>query len=114
MKAVANTIKCNLRKSDLVGRYGGEEFIAYLFAPERSAIKGIGEKIRESVENQSPEGIPLTISIGVAGGEMGSNVEKAIEDLIGRADSRLYFAKRNGKNRVVSMDPPEDESSPVL
>jgi len=114
LKAVANTIRSRLRKSDVVGRYGGEEFIAYVFGAEESAINRIAEEMRGSIEKQTPEGVPLTVSIGVAGGEVGSNIEQVMEDLIGRADNRLYFAKRRGKNRVVSRDPPEDETSRVL
>jgi diguanylate cyclase (GGDEF)-like protein len=108
LKAVASTIRSSLRRSDVVGRYGGEEFIVYVFGAEGSAIKHIAEKMRGSIEKQTLEGIPLTVSIGVAGGEVGSNVEKDMEDLIGRADNCLYFAKRRGKNRVVSGDPLED------
>ena len=114
LKAVANTIKSSLRKSDVVGRYGGEEFIVYLFGAEESVSKRIAEKIRRSIEQQTPEGIPLTVSIGVAGGEVGSNVEKDLEDLIGRADSCLYAAKGSGKNRVATRNTLEDKTSPGL
>ena len=109
LKGVANTIRSSLRKSDVVGRYGGEEFIAYVFGAEESAIKRVAEKIRETIEQQTLEGIRLTISIGVAGGQVGSNIEKDIEDLIGRADSCLYIAKGSGKNRVVSRATLEDK-----
>jgi diguanylate cyclase (GGDEF)-like protein len=114
LKAVANTIRSSLRRSDVVGRYGGEEFIAYVFGAEGTAVKRIAEKMRVSIEKQTPQGIPLSVSIGVAAGEVSSRVEQDIEDLIGRADSCLYHAKRSGKNRVVSRDLLEDETSQVL
>ncbi len=111
LKVVADTIRRSLRRSDVVGRYGGEEFIAYLFGSEGSEAGRIAEKIRRSIEKKAPEGIALTVSIGVAGGGMGSDVEQDLENLIGEADARMYFAKRTGKNRVVFQTPPEGESS---
>lgn len=63
------------------------------------------------VEKQVPDGTPLTVSIGVAGGESSSNVEKDVDNLIVIADTHLYCAKRTEKNRVVFQVPLEDESS---
>ncbi len=110
LKAVADTIKGNLRRSDVVGRYGGEEFITFLFETDGFGNRCIAEKIRGSIEKQTPEGISLTVSIGAADGEIGPEVDKDLEGLIARADTCLYAAKRKGKNRVVCNELPFESS----
>jgi len=98
---VASTIASTIRKSDLAGRYGGEEFL--VIAPE-TADKGavtLAERIRETVATGARESSSLpavTVSIGVATTELGVG---SAQELIGRADKALYAAKDAGRNRVV-------------
>ena len=101
LKTIATILKSNIRKADIIGRYGGEEFIIYLSAPKVDSVKHIAEKIRESVEKDSIDHIPVTISIGVAIGEIGINVDDCVNSLIQSADTCLYDAKKSGKNKVV-------------
>ncbi|MGE5370467.1 MAG: PAS domain S-box protein [Solirubrobacterales bacterium] len=105
---VANRIKSQLRGTDLLGRYGGEEFLAVL--PETSLADAVqvAERVREAVQAASfGEGtIRVTISIGAAVLQ-----DEAEGMLIARADDLLYQAKQSGRNRTeyrLSADPPQD------
>lgn len=87
-----------LRKSDIVIRWGGEEFIVLLSNVSLSAASKIGEKLRISIEQQSAQRlIPMTVSIGLAQ----SKSEDSIETIIQRADQALYQAKNTGRNQLV-------------
>ncbi|MDX2370836.1 MAG: GGDEF domain-containing protein [Colwellia sp.] len=92
-----------MRKSDVFARIGGEEFAVLLHNASVEGAIVIAEKIRATIENKTfiynTTTINLTISIGIA--ELNKN-NTTIETLYTQADKQLYFAKNNGKNRVVS------------
>ncbi|UCV23417.1 GGDEF domain-containing protein [Ferribacterium limneticum] len=105
--AFANLVEDTLRQSDLVCRYGGEEF-AFLF-PEIGAAETekLAERLRvrcAAMEVPLPDGrsVKATVSIGLADAS-----ECPIEIALKRADEALYEAKRLGRNRVVVSGPPE-------
>ena len=102
LRRVAETIAAFVRDSDVVYRYGGEEFSMLLpgASPEEAAI--VAERVRAAVEEtsfpgeeQQPGG-KLTVSVGVATLANGS-----AEDIRERADAALYEAKEAGRNRVI-------------
>jgi diguanylate cyclase (GGDEF)-like protein/PAS domain S-box-containing protein len=99
---IANIIKESFRKSDIVCRYGGEEFIAVLPASTLAEAGKVAEKIRRRIELETfvweNEQIPNSISIGIA--ELHLKGEKN-EQVIARADAALYKAKHSGRNRVM-------------
>ena len=99
LKQFAKILKSNVRSTDIVGRFGGEEFV--IICPEsnhESAYK-IAEKLRLAVESFNFPGIhKLTSSFGVSSLKM--DEEEHINDLIKRADDALYQAKENGRNQV--------------
>jgi len=100
LKKLANILKQNVREKDLVGRYGGEEFLIVLPNTSKSRAKDIAERIRKSVEKTLfPENIRITISIGVTEYLFKDNISTLIE----RADQALYKAKKEGRNRVVIL-----------
>ncbi len=91
-----------LRDGDLLGRIGGEEFLAVLPGSELSGAENIAERLRSRVEAlDAADGLAskVTISIGVA--QM-SAADSGIEDIEHRADEALYRAKSEGRNRVAS------------
>jgi diguanylate cyclase (GGDEF)-like protein len=97
---VARVLTESVRASDVVCRYGGEEFL--VLAPETSAegARALGEKIRAAATlrffGDGTHAFPLTFSVGVA--ELGAG--ESANDLIARADHALYNAKERGRNRV--------------
>jgi diguanylate cyclase (GGDEF)-like protein len=105
LRELSSVLKENIRDVDVVGRYGGEEFIIML--PEAKSIPAndVAERLRKNIENHSFDGMEkqpngkVTISIGLV-----TCMEKKlkVEDMIKEADDALYKAKRNGKNRLVS------------
>jgi diguanylate cyclase (GGDEF)-like protein len=101
LRSVAQIMKATVRSSDIVGRYGGEEFLVFLSPVDPDFLFKIAEKIRSGIETESKKDIPVTVSIGVSYGVIGGDVQKGIEDLIRKADESLYGAKNAGRNRVV-------------
>jgi diguanylate cyclase (GGDEF)-like protein len=99
LKLFAAVVVNNLRLTDLAGRIGGEEFAALLPCPLEEAIVA-AERVREVfatsgvVCDDGP--VETTVSIGVAGGPSGTELEV----LLAAADTALYKAKRSGRNRV--------------
>ncbi len=101
LKDTADVLTSAVRSSDIIGRYGGEEFIIFFPSTDHEAVGKIAEKIRGLVESSTPQGIRTTVSIGTAHGQIRSDIPKELQAIIRRADSALYAAKRGGKNRVV-------------
>ncbi len=98
LRELSRILKENIRKTDTVGRYGGEEFLVLL--PETSLNQAaiVAENLRRRVEEASfIESWTVTISLGVAESDPG---QETIEALIEIADKNLYKAKAAGRNRV--------------
>ena len=104
LRALANTIRRQLRSSDVVARFGGEEFV--ILMPETDPADAVEklEAIRLAVANtivQLPRqttAVTLTVSIGV--GMLGPDGDDP-HALLDAADARLFQAKQGGRNRVV-------------
>ncbi|MCP4163722.1 MAG: GGDEF domain-containing protein [Deltaproteobacteria bacterium] len=88
------------RDTDLVTRYGGEEFIIILSNTNNDTAFMVAERIRENVEQFSFNKVPwnITVSIGISG----LHNEDSISTLIDSADKNLYIAKEEGRNRIIS------------
>ncbi len=95
------TIQQNLRDYDLVGRYGGEEFLVVACGSTGTAQEGLYQRLCLQIAKKTMiadrENGNITVSIGVAGGTGTSTVNELLE----AADSALYQAKKEGRNRVV-------------
>lgn len=106
LKAIIGPIQAELRQSDVIGRYGGEEFVVILSSADAAAAQPIAERIRERVAEISVPGfgtpIHITCSIGVATSDM---LGVWGEHLIARADEAVYAAKRCGRNCVQIAAP---------
>jgi diguanylate cyclase (GGDEF)-like protein len=101
---LASRLLLELRQIDLVGRYGGDEFVALLPETDLANAMSVAERLRKvasSVIIPSPTG-PVTISLsaGIASLDPES---KDLNSLINRADQALYEAKRGGRDQVVSL-----------
>lgn len=98
LRKLAEVMKKSLRQSDVVGRWGGEEFIVILSHTSVNEALHVAEHLRQAV-NTYPfiEAFPVTISIGV--GEF-KNTEE-VHECIKRVDTALYRAKEEGRNSVV-------------
>jgi len=112
---VSDGMRQTVRRTDVVGRYGGEEFI--VLAPETSLSEAriLGERLRMIVSQRSAEteGVPhVTISIGVAQAEAGTMAH--FEELVHLADCGLYQAKRSGRDRCVYVTADSDEARALL
>lgn len=103
--ALAGLLRRRLRTTDLIGRYGGEEFCALLANTQWEDGRSIAEGLCQTVSelNVGDSGLRVTVSIGVAG----RTAELASErDLIDTADRALLTAKRSGRNRVACYGEP--------
>ncbi len=102
LESVAKKFKEICRKSDIICRYGGEEFLIILPGADLHDSRIVAEKLRKAIENHSIEfeskKIALTISIGAAQIKVG--MEKS-EQAIARADRALYQAKETGRNKTL-------------
>lgn len=101
LKEFAKLLQSKCRHTDIVGRYGGEEFIVMLSGTGEKEASDIAEKIRDAVQNKKikfkNDMLSTTMSLGVA---VFSN-EHEKEELVEKSDSALYKAKNEGKNRVI-------------
>jgi len=102
LREVAHLIEESVRNVDVAGRYGGEEFVVLLVETERETALTVAERIRERIHSAgfSANGVPLTVSIGVAG--YPDDADRR-EDLLNKADWAMYLAKRRGRDQVASF-----------
>lgn len=112
LQLIADTARKEMRHSDVLARFGGEEFIILLSDTQLQDALVIAERIRNSIQQQylyaRPELIlKFTVSIGIA--ELESHTQD-LDDLIKKADVALYAAKKSGRNRIEVYRP--DMSSP--
>lgn len=109
LKQIASIIRNVLRKSDIVGRYGGEEFAILLPETDHQNAVKIAERIRTSIQKYRYEfeqhQLQVTVSIGIADFQKFADENKTLaeigESLISAADSALYKAKQAGRNCIA-------------
>jgi len=101
LKMVANTLKNSIRQSDLIGRFGGEEFIAILIGDVGPHLSKLTEKMRMLVENASLRLKEQTISVTISLGATVVKTQDSFQSVIKRADQLLYQSKQTGKNKVT-------------
>lgn len=109
---VSSLLKQGLRLSDVLGRFGGEEFIAILPNTTQSEAHMIAERLRLLIATQKidisiqEEKLQVTISVGISclQPEKTMSVDAAAEQLLSNADMALYRAKAHGRNTVISYE----------
>lgn len=97
LKTIANILKQNIREIDIVGRWGGEEFICFVVVNNKKSLYNMADNLRKIIENTPIDEInKITASFGCA--LINKNINSTT--LIANADKALYKAKKLGKNRV--------------
>jgi diguanylate cyclase (GGDEF)-like protein len=104
-------IQDNLRKSDLLVRWGGEEFLLIMPNTDHAGAAQLFDRLYENGLGLRPDGSMLTVSIGVA--ERQADDSHSWEDLVATADARMYEAKAAGKNRFVAKGGGATKAGPV-
>lgn len=100
LRLFVDVLRAALRERDVVGRYGGEEFVVGLARADAAAACAVAERIRAGLHARGEGMVPgmaLSVSIGVATRRPG----EALDELLRRADAALYDAKHAGRDRVV-------------
>jgi len=103
LQKMAQTVKSTLRKNDIFGRIGGEEFSIVLIETDRKTALLTGERIRSCIDtlriNTGKETVHITVSIGLTFFKEGDDISTISK----RSDEALYAAKESGRNCVVSL-----------
>lgn len=110
IREVGRVVAASVRHSDLVGRFGGEEFLVFLSDVREESMAVVAEKIRLAVQDETskPEWAelckPVSVSIGCSQGMVEGQPQEVHDRLIKEADDQMYRAKRAGKNRIAVSD----------
>jgi len=111
LKGVTDRLRSSVRPYDVVGRYGGEEFMVFLPDTTFEQSLVIANRICKNVQSDPFEAdgefLPITVSAGVADA---SKTDHTLNELIKRADEGLYKAKAGGRDRVAWVGQPEGQS----
>jgi diguanylate cyclase (GGDEF)-like protein/PAS domain S-box-containing protein len=99
LKMVGRTLVGSSRHSDVLGRWGGEEFLGVISHAESQTLAEIGERFRALVEQSSIE-IPVLLRVTLSVGGACASPDDTVASLVARADRMLYRAKTEGRNRV--------------
>ncbi len=103
LRCLADVVRCCARQSDLVFRYGGDEFVVIMGHTDRSGASQVAERLRNAVQAKrvrcGGRDHCMQISLGLAI----SKPDDTPDSLFDRADRALLTAKRNGRNRTVSV-----------
>jgi len=112
LKSIASLAKGHLRKSDIIARWGGDEFVILFQKCDAETAICLMNKIREHISttlNEGKSNSKVSISAGVVGYEPGDNGDT----LLARADKYLYKAKRKGRNLVAGVIDKPDQMTIV-
>src|SRR3954451_7197279 len=112
LRGVAQTVAESLRASDMIGRYGGEEFMLILTETDVDEAAALSEKLRELIERkrfaiEGNSALSVTISIGIAGG---TGQKLRMEALVRDADAAMYSAKSLGRNQTYIFEEPDEDA----
>jgi diguanylate cyclase (GGDEF)-like protein len=107
LREFATILKDHTRRTDAVGRYGGDEFLVLMPATPMEGAFVVADRIRRNLEETAvrvpsapPEGIRITTTGGIA--QYGTGTRNTLEELVDAADKALYLGKRDGANRVYT------------
>jgi len=102
LKKIAETLEKSLRKFDIVGRWGGDEFVILTLGVGKPIVLSIAQRLKNKVESlvfkEKKKNFNLTASFGAT---VFSSKDFKIEDYINKTDKAMYRAKKQGKNEIV-------------
>jgi diguanylate cyclase (GGDEF)-like protein len=104
--ALGRVLRQTARGADIIGRFGGEEFIAFLPGAELPDVAGFAERVRLAIEKavvRVADEISIHVTLSAGAAAIPSCAD-SLREAIRVADDRLYAAKRAGRNRVISSD----------
>ena len=101
LRILAKTFTSNLRNSDFIGRWGGEEFIGISVCPDEDSLRQVAEKIRILTEKTSIPYADHALSVSISIGATLYQTDETPEQVVQRADTLLYTSKTNGRNCVT-------------
>ena len=104
LRTIVGALQSQLRGDEVLARHGGEEFIVLLKTPDATSARAVAERLRAAVADaefsSSGTRIPLRVSIGIAfASSQSQQIASSLQQLIRSADSAMYGAKREGRNR---------------
>ena len=106
LRLVAETVRDKLRRHDLLGRYGGEEFALLLPETPLAGATLVVERIRQAVAALAFEHQRSLVTLTISAGVVFRRAEEPLATALERADAALYAAKDQGRNRVCAVDNP--------
>lgn len=98
---IARSIKANIRKDDLIGRWGGEEFVGVYTIKNEYEATIVAETLRNAVMSTEINFHDKPLNVTVSVGATTATIEDSIDSVVERADLLMYESKNNGKNRVT-------------
>ena len=101
LKVISETMTKSLRANDIVGRWGGEEFLAVLLDVDAGLLRGLAERCRSLVAESGVLSGESRISVTVSVGATLVTREDSIHEAIKRADQLMYVSKSSGRNRIT-------------
>jgi len=104
LKSLGLLFRRYARDIDMIGRFGGEEFVAILPNTDKQGAYKFAEKLRQIIEKTKFMYKKTRIKVTVSGGVASRNEVNSKEEVLKKADERLYLAKQNGRNRVCADD----------
>ena len=115
LEHVALALRDNIRRTDTIGRYGGEEFVVLLPETTVDEATAVAEKLRLLVSKlrfdaRGAEQLAVTVSIGLAGGH---GQPLRVDDLLRDADAAMYAAKSLGRNQTYAFAEVDDDSARI-
>jgi len=111
---IADLLRATVRRGDLTGRIGGEEFVAVFLETDGDGVMGLAERLRASVESQAikvagaGDLLRCTVTIGISPPFHGAH---ALDDALRQADTALYRGKAEGRNRIEVAQIPRSISA---
>jgi diguanylate cyclase (GGDEF)-like protein len=109
LRGLSDALRTMVRDSDIVARFGGEEFVLALPDTDLAGARLLARRILQCVEavrwEAAPKDLTVTASVGIAslGGQRQPTPAKILDDLVASADRAMYEAKRRGRNRACAF-----------